>query len=565
MNKQIQNAVALAIAASAMSVAPGLTHARQISHANSIVGPLMSAAVSSGNVLYAGGSTAVTAALTEYFLQASDSVANPCNATAGIEYYSDSNPSFIAFACIANTSNLTGVSANTAIAFVKEGNGGSANSLLPVGQDTALSFPVLTNLTSTNCGAGTLQNATAVNLAFTKFACSGEGSVGLAPNFGFSDVDPALFGHSAAYYGVSIGETIQLVFAPAVSLGLYHALQQAEGITTRDDALANMPNLTKAELTSIFEGQMTDWDYVSGADGTPLDALTVAFGTNATGGTYDGKTTTPSTGTVFICRRDDYSGTEKTDETYFGATNTGSCLSGINAWVADAGPLSGTYTETFGTSWTYAYSADTVVANNGTGSLLKCLEGNDSLGHFAIGYASVDNPWGANGIPAQSATERDFRYIKMDGIVPSIENAAAGRWPMVAQSVFTVPAVSQGNTATNTAAVALLTYMTGVNGVSKASVVAAVNALDTWSNPSFDGGAVAIPFAGTSPGVGPNVPPSAATTLASWKSKPVNMYYHGVSASDAASSLTNCQPLVLSPDNNYSTTPVGGMAAFAGP
>lgn len=558
MNTQIKRAVALALA---VGVASG-AHATE--------GSLLTAAVSAGNVVYASGSTAVAAALTNYFDQVLDPTNSPCQISATgantqLEFYSDttSGEQFVAYACNSNTSP------SVPIAFIKENNAGSGNGLGPVGGNTALTYPLLTgtNTFAASCTAATHAAVTAtvngtsttVGGAYTAYTCSGETLTTLAPNLGFADVDPALFGKSASGFGITVGPTVDLVFAPAVSLGLYRALQTAEGLPT-DDLLADVPNMTKGELSSIFTGQTTDWSFLTGSAGTALGSQSVQFGNSSpTLGTFEGQKTTPSSTVVHVCRRDDFSGTEKTMETYFGglANNGGSCLSGVNNWVLSSN------SELLGSGWANTQTTSTSYANSSTGNVLKCLEANDSVGQFAIGYASVDNAFGTNGTPQQSTLAADFRYIKVDGILPSIENAASGRYPVFAQSVFAIPSsTSQANSlkrsGANANALALQTRITGTTGIGDFNVVAAVNALDQWSSPSFHGGLLAIPSS-------INVPVDPTATNATFFSNPVNMYYKTVGGVDTQSNpgqIDNCQVPVVNPVDEPNNTPVGGITAF---
>jgi hypothetical protein len=563
MNHQIKRAVAFALATSAA--------------AGGAQASLLSTAVAAGNVVYASGSTAVAATLANYFDQVLDNTQNPCavsssSSSSALEIYTDtgSGQAFVAYACMSNTAVISGSS--VPIAFVKENNAGSGNALLPVGSAYAsnqLSFPALSSL---NCGTPTGKatstavvngSSVPVGAAYSAFTCSGVTTASVSPNMGFADVDPALFGASASSYGVKDGPTIDLVFAPAVSLGLYHALQSAQGLT-QDDALADVPSLTHGELNTIFTGQVTDWQYFSGYTGSAAQAVgsvAVTFGNSGTStlGSYEGKTSLPSTTTIHICRRDDYSGTEKTMETALGglANNGGSCLSGVNNWV------SSTNSELLGSGWANSATSSTVYANSSTGNLLKCLEANDAVGQFAIGYASVDNAWGTNGTPAQSSLAADFRYIKVDGALPSIENAASGRYSIFAQSVYTIPAnSSQPNSLSGGAALALQNAITGTHGLGYYKVVEAVNALDQWSNPTFHGGLLAIP---SGAGTGPNTPVGVSATNAQFFVDPVNMYYHTTGSVDTAanpSAIDNCQPANVANINLTANTPVGGIAAF---
>jgi hypothetical protein len=516
------------------------------------------------NVLYAGGSTAVSASLAQYFVQSGDPASEPCDQNQPIDYYTDSagNTQFLAVACASGTA-MTGLALDTPIAFMKELNGGSFNGLGPVGAASALTFPTTTELTSNAYETGAtacvstaiapvVVNSTTIAIGYTSHSCSSSANfptdtaaytaVSLAPNMGFADVDPATFGTSTTALGITTGQTLDLPFAPAVSLGLYHALQAAEGLP-QDDLLVDMPSLTKDELSSIYTGQATLWTTFIGTNGTSVGAQSVLFGASS-GSEYGGSSTatTPSSAGIYLCRRDNYSGTERINELYYGGQN---CELGVDPFRA-ALSYSGSNI-TFGNSWTTsADSAAATFAASSTGNLLSCLEGHDTVGHFAIGYASVDNAWG--GQNSQKSSRDDWRFIKVDGIVPSIENVAAGKYPVYAQSVYAVPSsTSAANYATG-AALTIQQFMTTISasqptGFGKAATVAAVNALDVWHNPDFDGGAVAIPTAGF------NTPSPATASLATVQSNPVSLF-----VKSTGTTLNNCQVPVKT---SISTTTLG--------
>jgi len=562
MNFKVRNAVAAAIASGAAFT--GVAHAADIT------------AVNPSNVLYAGGSTAVSASLTEYFLQATDSTSQPCDETKSIDLYSDGSGStqFLAVACTANSS--MGLAANTLIAFVKELNGGSFNGLGPVGANTTLTFPDVSTLTSnafqtgsTACAsssvAALVKAGTTLAVGYTKHSCSSSANftadaaayttTGLAPNIGFADVNSTAFGTSDAALGITTGQTVQIIFAPAVSLGLYHALQAAQGLP-QDDNVTDMPGLSKAELTSLFTNQVNRWSSMMASNGTLLTAESVVFG-GSSGATYGGGgATTPSSNIVYFCRRDDYSGTERSDEIYFALQNcvpsgTVNGFRNASAFTDQSGHAAN---QTFGNSWV---NSDTSVATfpaSSTGNVLACLQGHDSVGHYAIGYASIDNSWGAQ---QSTSGRRDWRFIKVNNNVPSIENAAAGKWQVVAQSVYALPSNNaQGNYPTGTA-LTFAQFFTGTGGnnatsFGKAATVAAVNAQDQWTAPALDGGLLSIPIAGV------NTPNAASAALSTFQGNPVSDF-----AKVSGSTLNNCQ----NPDRASNATSIGvnGTVSWATP
>jgi hypothetical protein len=574
MNSQVRRAVMLAVIGGAVSSG---------AYANCSTSSTMCSAVNNSNVVLTGGSTAVAAALTQYFEQALDDTNSLCNVSATgnpsqLEVYTDSY--YTAYACNSNSAAI-GVSAP--IALVKESNAGSGNALGPVGGATALPFPTLNNLSSASqCTTSVTKPAvskvvngvsTTVSVPYTSYSCSVT-SNGLAPNVGFADVDAGLFGHSATFYGVTAAPDIDIIFAPAVSLGLYRELQAVQGLT-QDDALADMPSLTKAELTSIYTGGVSggssgvqDWSFFEGSAGNALGSISAPWGSHSSdGGSFVGSTgALPANTTIYICRRDDFSGTQKTMETYFGggtqSVQGGSCLTGVNGWaLANAGASA----ELLGQGWTVSQTSTQVFANKSTGNVLSCLEGQDSVGHYAIGYASIDNGWGANA----SSGAIDWRYVRVDGITPSIENATSGRWPIWAQSIITIPTSTTNSNAINKLnanAQAVVSGLLGIHGIGYYKVIEAVNAQDQWSNPSIHGGILAVPNSSANGGTGLNVPVDASASDTTFFSSPVNMYVKVTGAADAynsPSSIDNCQVPTLGAGADVpNLTPVGGVTGF---
>lgn len=582
MNSQIRRAVMLAVIGGAASAG---------AYANCGTNSLMCQAVNASNVVLGGGSTAVAAALTQYFEQALDDTNNPC-AVSGtgnpsqLEIYTDTGNFYTGYACNSNSAAI-GVSAP--IAFIKESNAGSGNGLGPVGSATGVPFPTLNNLsTASQCTSFVTKPAvqktvngvlTTVSVPYTSYSCTITSNA-LAANIGFADVDAGLFGHSAGFYGVNANPDIDIIFAPAVSLGLYRELQAVQGLTVGADDLADMPNLTKAELTSIFTGGVAggisgvqDWSFLEGwnptsSAGATLGSIAAPYGSHSSdGGSYVGSTgALPANTTIYICRRDDFSGTEKTMETYFGGSTQsvqgGQCVSGNNAWaLANAGASA----ELLGQGWAVSQTSTQVFANKSTGNVLSCLEGQDSVGHYAIGYASIDNGWGANA----SSGAIDWRYTRLDGIAPSIENATSGRWPLWAQSIATTPTSTTNANAINKLnanAQALVTGILGVHGIGYYKVIEAVNAQDQWSNPSIHGGILAVPDTSANGGTGVNVPVDASASDATFFASPVNMYMKVTGAADAYNTpgaIDNCQTPTLGAGADVpNNTPIGGVTGF---
>ncbi len=501
-----------------------------------------------GTPLYVGGSTAIDKALLAFFEQTADT-SSPCVTTDPvgnpIDVYTGTQAGikFVAVACTANAAN-TGAVADAAghIVFIKEDNGGSGNGIAGVGAPggTPLTFPAIGGLTiaggTPNCDTSAKAAVAGVTAAFNAHACAaGYGSIAAQlANFGFADVEAAIFPFDPVALDLTQQNTIDIVFAPAVSLGLYHALQKAQGLTP-GDLTADIPSLSTATLSSIFTGKVTTWANVVDANGAISAQTSLQFGTSG-GAAHEfngGAPGNPASTKIFLCRRDINSGTQKTSEIVFGGNN---CVGGNVGFRSDgAGDP--------GSSWTQPASVATIpntFSGASTGAVLNCLQGVDQLGGFAIGYASVDNGWGSKG--TTNATTgigtQDFRYVKVDGAVSSIENAASGKYKYWAQSSLYLPGAGGGHNKATGDALIVQNYLTGVTnvaaGIGSAAAIGALDVSNQWSNgPIWDGGVLAIPG-----NVG-NATNAATATTTTFRGNPVNDYVK------ANGGNNNCQPQVL--------------------
>ncbi len=546
--------------------------------------------VAAGNTLYASGSTAIDPVLTDYFI---NSTANAALCTAGtIDVYSSSvTPKFTAIACTANAST-TGLAAATNIAIIKEDNAGSLNGIQGVQGVTfagspytvgGLQFPTVSQLANaaTFCTT-TAKTGTGLN-AYTLHTCgTATTAAKVIPSLGFADVEAALFGVSAtAPVALTATQTVIVPFAPAVSLGLYHSLQAVQGKTVGSELIADMPSLPRSVLHGIYSGQVNSWASVQGTSGSAVSTQSVQFGILSAGATVAGTvwsgtsvatgvtvapSAAPANANVYVCRRGSTSGTEKATEWFY--DDTGCASVAPYGFLAASTSITTTLCATVSTdgcSWTSSIAAlnPLVFPGNGTGDLLDCLVGNDQAGHFAVGFASIDNaPGGLSG--QQSNTKRqNWRYIRIDGTAPSVENTAAGKWDYFAQS-FAYAAPSSATWAATGNALLLLTAITKGGGATPVSIgspaaVAAVNAGKKWMSDAaktvslFDGGALVIP--GTLNGLVTAAPNPASAAVATFATNPVSTVFKS-----KAATVNNClRPIV------YSTTTTVGSPAYATP
>jgi hypothetical protein len=260
-----------------------------------------------------------------------------------------------------------------------------------------------------------------------------------------------------------------------------------------------------------------------------------------------------------VCRRGLNSGTEKATEIFFNDYNCAFNAVPFTNYTNNA-DVSGTSiantcatAATDGCSWstTYSNTNSLVFPGNGTGDLLDCLVGQDQVGHLAIGFASVDNLSGAD---QSKTTRQDFRYIRVDGVVPSIENAAAGKYQYLAQSFWYAPPTTAtwSATAAGANAATLVTYLTSATqGVGSKGSVLGVNAASKMVTQGFDGGLLIIPS-------GTNTPNSNGTLTADFAANPVS------AVTKATTATNNCiRPQLY--DQTSSFMVPNGNFSWAGP
>ena len=260
--------------------------------------------------------------------------------------------------------------------------------------------------------------------AGTTLTCSG--TIKVNAQGGFSDVDEKVWIARGVYIpapGVSI--TVKSGFAGqgfgvAVTDKLYMALQAAQGLTvglptsatlTAAD-LANQPNITKQQFTSILNGAgayHTDW--------SPFLPSTDATRTN----------------NMVLCRRVDTSGTQAGMEAYF-----------LNNPCANANP---TFGELGAARQTDTAGSFKVYEAPGTGDVIACLNAHNddtvdaarladgtAVDEYAIGIMSLENYYGHDAVD-------HWKFVKLDGVTPNPDSAQRqtvidGKYNYAFESVF---------------------------------------------------------------------------------------------------------------------------------
>jgi hypothetical protein len=264
---------------------------------------------------------------------------------------------------------------------------------------------------------------------------------GVIPKVGISDVEPALLtipnsgktGAAAISGGVSPANAALIApvkgvgvgFAFIVSTPFYDALVNAQGLGASCLSTAEtspslvteacMPSLPASTIRSIMTG---DIDAVSDL--------------RLNGGAFPAA---PSgNDALFVCRRETSSGSQV-------SINTGMlgqhCVVGARqsatALTAGGGPG--------GAAWTGSAGQLTsrIFAGNGTGELKLCMTARSNANHYAFGSLSTENVF------SDTAVDGKWRYVKIDGVAPTLENIARGKYTLFVENTLNPPSGSSVN------------------------------------------------------------------------------------------------------------------------
>mgnify|MGYP000464332713 CR=1 FL=1 len=415
------------------------------------------ASVPAANRVYFGGATATDNILENVLILQTGGVC-----TAGtIDIYRGTNQRVIA--CTAAIPGLVG----QPIAFFKESLGGSGNGTTPVANGTSLQFLDVNNAAFACTSGPTPVAATATLNAYTvRTGCTP--SIAQVPGAGVADVEPVLLGATPAQIGnLTTNGVLGILFNPAVSLNFYRAMQTAQGLAL-NDLPANVPSLTSAQIRALFTGFYADF--------SQFDDLTP-----------------PADSTVYVCRRGNSSGTQASFESYFLNQR---CVDGVAAFVEP------TTTSCLGSGcgWSPAFAADAVFAGSGSGDVRACLDARNDAGSWAISVLSTETTY--------NNTDRQFRFIRVDGELPTLESVANGRY-----SFFTENVINRRNGALNANQSTLVQYL--IANLGQPSIIAGINT-PFQANAHGDGGVIAVPNFATI------VPNASPVTQAAMRTNPVN-------------------------------------------
>ncbi len=353
---------------------------------------------------------------------------------------------------------------------IKRDNGGSGVGVGPLQQGVALNFLDVSTGGGGNCVAADVAKTSSNGTGYSERSCGALNVVGgHAPDIGTSDIEPSLFiglnapvlnladgpgvpANGTAYpfdpNGLPFAKTAvlgDLVFNTPVTLDLYQALQSAQfpssspcypgngaygtsvvvnqddPATTVNEAIsapngdteACMPSLTKAEIASIFTGQVKNWEEFKVLDTTTNTTIDLRTAANNAGLVLPPLRSglTP----VQVCRRVAGSGTQSQFNVEHLAVN---CAAGV------LGPkVATTLTLPFVAENSSATNVEQCLDdfNQGTNTSTK---NNGLLKRWAIGIRSTEAS--NKSLALSPYWDYKYRFVKIDGYAPTIENVHRG-------------------------------------------------------------------------------------------------------------------------------------------
>lgn len=327
-----------------------------------------------------------------------------------------------AFYCTVDNTLVDGLNADVNVVFHKRSAGGSAQGVNPVVDGQAIDAMSIFNNNCTNVG-GNEWHCTVNNVGDIVQQIS---------TAGVSDVNPEMFvgvntpAGSSPVDAQKVATTMDvtpaaaLVFGVPATTSLRNALQAAQinegklaGGCINDESEACMPSLSRHQVSALMSGQVTDWDKFKVSDGAGgLVGLTSMASASAT-------IKAPTINHVVYCRRVNGSGTQAQMNAKF-----------LNN-PCTPGALPPLVTSTFSTG-------PEVYLNSGSGDVDLCLndfenQTNDS-GHNV--FNDILWAFGVQSTEKNADRADDWRFVKIDGVAPTIENAANGSYSDVVELTY---------------------------------------------------------------------------------------------------------------------------------
>lgn len=233
---------------------------------------------------------------------------------------------------------------------------------------------------------------------------------------GISDVEPALFAatingpkavNASATWAIAPSPTNVSTFGVVVSPGLYRALQTAQGLNTANNTtgnnVANMPSLSSALVANLMAGNVPEWSLLNDAGG-PI---------TASAGLTSEK--------VNLCVRKPGSGTQAQFAAFYlqnpclGAGGKAFALDSDNSITSGSG-----FTYPAPNLYGFEKPGPHVFYNDGSSDLGRCMTHVAARNAWAIGFQAVEK------VAEDDTSKNDYKFVKVDGVAPTLENVAAG-------------------------------------------------------------------------------------------------------------------------------------------
>jgi hypothetical protein len=254
---------------------------------------------------------------------------------------------------------------------------------------------------------------------YTENDCDNPTPTLAVPDAGISEVEPR-FLLSAYHLAPDAADILHVqnanafIFGVPVSLGLRDALQAAKFLpedpcnpgnphyadlvdvnlavrVKRGETEPCMPSLSRAQVAGIFAGTLRDWGQIINPRGFALAAKKSADGSIVS----PPGVRAPGDERVNVCRRVDTAGTQAAYEMFFLNRR---CTPGARPFV-DAGA--------------------TVFVGSASSDVKSCLNRLDRQNVWAVGILSTQNV---------ESRDDHWRFIKLDGVAPTLLNTYNGRW-----------------------------------------------------------------------------------------------------------------------------------------
>jgi hypothetical protein len=363
-----------------------------------------------------------------------------CDGTQPIYKFKDngSGKDQDAYYCTLNPLNpqLVGLAgAKTELLIYKRSKGGSAFGVNPVIDDAkgaATASIAFLNVNPSVCTAPVL--TVGLNVSTCTYSETTAGQFQLhKPDFGISDVDPSQFILNNVPTGFSpvASSDVNLlnvesaggqVFGIGATLKLRNALQEAQfgAACVGSETEACMPSLTRDQVASIFTGKLDSWKDLKIGAGNLFDATTAP---NRAGHER-----------VHICTRTNGSGTKAQLGINFLNYPCSSAATSFSSATSAAAQSAAGETN---------LKAAQIHDMSSAGTLSECLiELDTAVNTVGTGFNNVFTTGGARwavgvqGLEKNASRGESWRFVKIDGIAPTLANVAKGKYHDWAELTF---------------------------------------------------------------------------------------------------------------------------------